>query len=412
MSPSVLQMSWIQKYKPKTLAEVVGNEEAKNKILEWIQSWNKGVPKKRALFIYGPPGIGKTVSIEALANDLNLELIQSNASDYRTEDAVKRFAGRASEYATLFGKKRLILFDELDGITGSADRGGLREITEVAKNTRVPIILIANDAYDPRFATLRNHCLLIEFKKPTNLETVKHLKQICLREGIEAEEAALKFIAERSSGDVRSAVNDLQALAQGRKHLAYEDVSWLASRDRKEAIFNVLRNIFYAKDSLRAKEAVDMADVDPDMLYEWVYENLPYHVKNPKELVEAMDMLARADIYRGRVQSTQNWTLIRYFLDLMTAGIAASWSKRSSGWVPFKFPTRIGSLSRSKSEREMLTAIGMKIGKKCHISASKAVNEVLPYMRIIFQSSPKTADGLAKWLDLDKEMKDYIARKE
>jgi replication factor C large subunit len=405
-------MSWVQKYKPKTLGDVVGNEDAKNKILDWICSWNKGIPKKRALLIHGPPGVGKTVSVEALANDLNLELIQSNASDYRTEEAVKRFAGRASENATLFGRRRLILFDELDGITGSADRGGLHEIMEIAKKTRVPMILIANNAYDPRFATLRSHCWLIEFKKPTKLEVVKHLKRICFSERIEAEEASLMFIAEMSGGDVRSAVNDLQALAQGSKQLTCEDVSWLASRDRKEAIFNVLRNILYARDSSRAKEAIDMADVDPDMLYEWVYENLPYHVKNPKELAEAMYMLARADIYRRRVKSTQNWSLIRYFFDLMTAGVAASWSKKSTGWVPLRFPTRIGSLSRSKSEREMLVAIGMKIEKRCHISASRAINEVLPYMRIMFQSSPEVADGLAKWLDLDEEMKDYIAKKE
>ena len=73
----------------------------------------------------------------------------------------------------LFGKKRLILFDELDGVTGSADRGGLREITEVAKNSKVPFVLAANNAYDPRFATLRNHCLLIDFKNPTKTEIVK-----------------------------------------------------------------------------------------------------------------------------------------------------------------------------------------------------------------------------------------------
>jgi len=407
-----LYMSWIQKYKPKTLSEAVGNEEAKGKILDWICSWDKGTPKKRALFLYGPPGIGKTVSIEALANDLGMELVQSNASDYRTEDAVKRFAGRASQYATLFGKKRLILFDELDGITGSADRGGLHEITEIAKSTRVPIILIANDAYDLRFSTLRNQCLLIEFKKPSRSEVVKHLRKVCLHEGIEAEEEALRFIAERSGGDVRSAVNDLQALAQGRSRLTFEDVSWLAGRDRKEVIFNVLRSIFYAKDSLSAKRAVDMADIDPDMLFEWVYENLPYHIKDPKELASAMDMLSRADIYRGRVRSTQDWSLIRYFLDLMTAGVAASWSKRALGWVPFRFPSRISSMSSSRAERALLSAIGMKIRKRCHISSSRAVKEVLPYLRVIFQNNAEMAAGLTKWLDLDEDMVTYLSSKQ
>lgn len=402
-------MPWTLKYKPKSLSDVVGNEEAKKNLVEWVRSWDKAPPKKRALFLYGSPGTGKTSSVEALAGDLDLELVQSNASDNRTAEAVKRFAGRASEYATLFGKKRLILFDELDGVTGSADRGGLQAVTEIAKGSAVPIVLVANNAFDPRFSTLRSHCLLLEFKKPTRLEVAKYLGRLCVREGIEAEEEALKFIAERTGGDARSAVNDLQALAQGKKRLALADVEWLAGRDRKEAIFNVLRAIFYSQNSLDAKRAVDMADVDPDMLFEWVYENLPHQIKDPKELAAAMDAVSRADIYRRRVRSTQNWSLIRYFFDLMTAGVASSWSKRASGWVPFRFPARISAMSSSRAERAMASAVGMKIKKRCHMSSRRAVREVLPYMRVMFHDSPEVAAGLAKWLDLDEGMVAYVS---
>ena len=399
---------WTVKYKPTTLTEVVGNQEAKTKILKWIQEWNKKPPKKRALFIYGPPGIGKTATIEAIANDLDMELVESNASNYRTAEAVKRFAGRASQYSTLSGKKRLILFDELDGLTGTADRGGVSIITKIVKETRSPLAVIANNAYNPRFSTLRRYCQLIEFKKPTRTEITRHLKRICRLEGIDAEETALRFIAERSGRDVRSAINDLQALAQGKKSLTYEDVSWLADRDRKEVIFTILRQIFYARDSFEAKRAVDMADVDLDMLFEWIYENIPHHIKNPKELATAMDALSRADIYRRRIRSTQNWTLLRYFIDLITAGVAASWSQKSSGWTPFRFPTRIRSMSRSKADRAMLSAIGMKIRRRCHISSMRAKKEILPYLQVIFENNPEMAVRLTRWLNLDEEMVEYL----
>ncbi len=409
MASRVTYIPWIQKYKPKSLAEVIGNKEAKKKILDWLRSWDRRIPNRRAIFIYGPPGVGKTATVEALANDLNMELIESDASSYRTASAVKRLAGRASQYGSLFGKRKLILFDELDGVTGSADTGGLREITELIKKSMVPIILIANNAYDPRFTTLRKLCLLIEFKKPSKTEITKHLAKICAREGIDAEIAALRFIAERSRGDVRSAINDLQALAQGRTRLTYEDVSWLAHRDRKEEIFSVLRRIIYARDGSAAKAAVNMADVDLDMLFEWIYENIPYHIKNPSELAVAMDMLSKADVYRGRVKKTQDWSFIRYVIDLMTAGVASSWSKKSPGWVPFKFPGRIKMVSSSKEERKMLAEIGKRIGRKCHVSSSRAIKEILPYIRIIFQTNPKMAKGIAKWLNLDNEMIAYIS---
>ncbi len=392
------------------MTEVVGNKDTIQKLLNWVKSWDEGVPKKRAAFLYGPPGVGKTVTIEALANDLHLELVEKNASDYRTEDAVKRFAGLASQFGSLFGGRRIVLLDELDGLTGTSDRGGVKAITDVVKAAQCPVILIANSAYDPKFTSLRMYCLLFEFKKPAASEVVKHLKIICENEGIQADENALKFIAQRSEGDVRSAVNDLQALAQGKQKLTFEDVSWLGYRDRQESIFNVLRMIIYGKTCSSAKQAVNMADVDIDMLFEWIYENVPDHFSDPHDLANAMDALSVADVYRGRIRSTQDWSFTRYVIDFMTAGVAmARQNSKASGWIPFKFPTRIQMLSRSRAERATQLGIGQKIKRKCHMSAFRASKDVLPYLRIIFKNDAKMAAGLSKWLDLDPEMIAYVA---
>jgi len=405
-----LYAAWTVKHKPKSLDEIVGNKEAIQTFVEWIKSWDKGTPKKRAAFIFGPPGVGKTVTVEALAADFKMELVEKNASDYRTEEAINRFAGLASQYGSLFGGKRLILLDELDGLTGTADKGGVKAITDIVKVAQCPIVLIANNAYDPRFANLRNYCLLIEFKKPPASEVIKHLKRICLSEGIQADDDALKFIAQRSGGDVRSAVNDLQALAQGKKKLTYEDVSWLGYRDRQDTIFNVLRMIIYARTCNSAKQAVDMADVDIDMLFEWIYENVPVHLTDPHDLARAMNALSMADVYRGRIRSTQDWSLTRYVIDYMAAGVAmARQNTKTHGFVPFKFPMRIQMLSRSKAERAIQLSIGQKIKRRCHISANRASKEILPYLKIIFRNNVDMAAGLAKWLDLDMEMIEYLA---
>jgi replication factor C large subunit len=404
-----LYAAWTVKHKPKSLAEVIGNKETIQKFVDWIKSWDKGAPKKRAAFLYGPPGIGKTVTVEALAYDFQMELVEKNASDYRTEDAINRFAGLASQYGSLFGGKRIVLLDELDGLTGTADKGGVKAITDIVKTAQCPIVLIANNAYDPRFSNLRSYCLLIEFKKPPTGEVTKHLKRICMGEAIQADEEALKFIAQRSGGDIRSAVNDLQALAQGKKKLTYEDVSWLGYRDRQDTIFNVLRMIIYGRTCLSAKQAVDMADVDIDMLFEWIYENVPEHLTDPHDLARAMDALSIADVYRGRIRATQDWSFTRYVIDYMTAGVAmARQNTKAHGWIPFKFPTRIQMLSRSKAERAMQLNIGHKIKRKCHISANRASKEILPFLKIIFKNNADMAAGLAKWLDLDAEMVEHL----
>lgn len=405
-----MQAAWTQKHKPQTPSAIIGNKASKQKFLTWLNSWNKGIPKKRAALLYGPPGIGKTVTVEVLAKELEMELVEKNASDYRTTDAIKRFAGLASQYQTLLGGKRLILLDEVDGISGREDRGGLRALTQILKTTRNPIALTANDAYNPRFKTIRKYCLLIEFKNPTIHEIVSLLKKICVKEGIEADKEALMFLAKQSGKDVRSAINDLQVLAQGKKHLAFDDVVWYAGRDRKEVIFSVLRTILYSRDAWEAKKAVSAADVDPDMLFNWVYENTPHHITDPHDLTKAMDSLALADIYRKRIRTTQNWSLLRYVIDFMTSGVAVSRQRtKSSGWIPFRFPDKIRYLSRTRGERALQTSIGMKVRKKCHMSATTSVKEVLPFLKIIFENNLEMAAGLSKWLDLDGDMIKYLA---
>lgn len=399
---------WIIKYRPKSLKDVIGNREAISKIKSWLSKWERGIPKKKALLLYGPPGVGKTVTVEALANDLNFELMESNASDDRRESDIKGLIGIASQYSTLLGKKRMILLDEIDGISGTADRGGLNAIIKIMRESRCPILLTANNAFDPRFSQLRRECDLVEFKKPTRAEIVSLLKRICRSEGIEADPEALKLIAEKSERDVRSAINDLQAIAQGLDRLTVDDVVWLGYRDRKEEIFKVLKLIFYSRDCLSAIKATNLAQVDLDMLFEWIYENVPYHLTSPYELSEAMEALSLADLFRGRISKTQRWSLLRYYIDLMTAGIALSRVGGRGKWAPFKFPQRIMMMSRSKKDRAIVSEIGRKIGRKCHVSSKKAIVEILPYIKIIFENDREMAEKISRWLNLDDSMRKYI----
>jgi replication factor C large subunit len=152
-----------------------------------------------------------------------------------------------------------------------------------------------------------------------------------------------------------------------------------------------------------------MADVDLDMLFEWIYENIPDHLTDPHDLADAMDALSMADVYRGRIRATQDWSFTRYVVDYMSAGVAmARRNSKVSGWVPFKFPSRLQMLSRSRAERALQLSIGKKIKVRCHISAIRASREVLPYLRIIFRNDSEMAAGLSKWLDFDSEMVEYL----
>ena len=82
---------------------------------------------------------------------------------------------------------------------------------------------------------------------------------------------------------------------------------------------------------------------------------------------------------------------------------------RPSGWIPFRFPQRIRSLSASRGERNLKKGIGQKIKRQMHISISTAQRDVLPYVRVIFESNPQMAAGLTKWFNFNEDEVVYIA---
>ena len=111
-------MLWSEKHAPETLEDVAGHSQAIAAVREWIDDWLKGKRRKPHL-LSGATGIGKTVIALALAREYGLDLLEMNASDVRNTRQVERIAGAASGTASLSGRPRLILMDEIDGLFGT-----------------------------------------------------------------------------------------------------------------------------------------------------------------------------------------------------------------------------------------------------------------------------------------------------
>ncbi len=406
-----MSLLWTVKHRPKTLSDVAGNKEAKEAFIAWISSWQKRTPAKKAALLHGPPGTGKTVTVEAAANDLKFDLVEINASDKRNEDQLRRIAGGAATQGELFGRNRLILLDEIDGINLSEDKGAIPTLVETINDAKCPIVLTANDPWDPKIRPLRQLCLAIEFKRLGVRDSLPYLRKLCASEGIEVDEQALRLIVDRNKGDMRSIINDLQTFTIGRKRLSYADVEWLGWRDRKETIFDALRTVFSSKSGIQARRATDMADVDLDMFFEWIYENAPLQLTDPRDLAKALGALSKADLYLARMRRLQAWQLLPFAIDQMTAGVAMSKEWTKPAWTPMRFPSRIISLSRTKRERALRSAIGAKIGAKSHLSSRAAQKHFLPYLSFVFQNNSEMASEIAGWLDLDEEMVQYLSGK-
>ncbi|RLJ01257.1 MAG: replication factor C large subunit, partial [Candidatus Aenigmatarchaeota archaeon] len=147
-------MGWVEKYAPKKLNEIIGQSKAISQFLEWYEKWKPG--DKAAMF-YGQTGRGKTALVYAFANEKGLDVVEVNASDWRNKDVIEEVLGRASKQMSLFRRGKIILVDEVDGIAGREDRGGVGALIKVIKESKFPIVLTANDPYDKKLAQLRQY---------------------------------------------------------------------------------------------------------------------------------------------------------------------------------------------------------------------------------------------------------------
>ena len=402
---------WVEKYRPKRVSEVIGNKESVEAFVKWMKQWELGKPpEKKAVLLYGPAGVGKTSLVLAYGKEHGYDVVEVNASDWRNESRVKAVVGESSLQATLDGSsKKIILIDEVDGVAGREDAGGIAALKRIIDETRVPLALVANNPWDPKLAPIREKCLMLEFKRLKKSEIIRRLREIARSEGIQVSEAVLEKIAERSEGDLRSAINDFQAITGGRKIVDERALAALGSRNRVKQIFDALRIVFNAKSLRSARAALEGLEVDLDMVYTWILDNAPEQIPDPNDLAEAFEALAKADIFLARVNKKQEWKLIKYAVPIMTGGVALSRRHKPSGFVKFVFPPRIRFLQSTSKEREIRKAIAQKIASKLHLSTAKAMTHMMPYISFIASHNKEAGEELAKYFELTSAELKYLA---
>ncbi|MPW38188.1 replication factor C large subunit [Thermococcus sp. 101 C5] len=388
-------LPWVEKYRPRRLADIVNQEKALEKVKAWIESWLHGAPKKKALLLAGPPGSGKTTTVYALANEYKFEVIELNASDERTFGKIERYLN-AAYTMDIFGKKRKLIFlDEADNIEPS----GAKEIAKLIDRAKNPIIMSANKYWEVP-AEIRGKAEIVEYKRLTQRDILKALLRIVKAEGIFVPKEVLEEIAKRARGDLRAAINDLQNLVSG----GIEDAELvLAYRDVEKSIFEALGTIFATDNAKRARMALMNVDNTPDEVLLWIEENIPYVYYKPEDIAKAYDAISRADIYLGRATRTGNYGLWKYAIDMMTAGVAVAGVKKK-GFLRFYPPKTLRMLRDTKEERSIRDSIVKKIMTEMHMSKLEAI-ETMQIFKAIFANNPDVAAHIAVFLDLgDKEI--------
>ena len=184
-----------------------------------------------------------------VSREAGFHVVEFNASDQRNKSALEAVVAQlidnrgidefwststssssSSSTPSHTSHPTCVIMDEVDGISGNEDRGGLQHLISLIKRARLPIICIANDASSPKMKTLKSYTLHLTWRRPTTDQIVPRLNAIAVAEGLDVDVNAMRKLIEGTQADIRQAINFLQMYSKTHRKLAYDTVQ--ASMDR------------------------------------------------------------------------------------------------------------------------------------------------------------------------------------
>ncbi|MEM4311003.1 MAG: AAA family ATPase [Nitrososphaerales archaeon] len=383
-------MLWAEKYRPDNPFQLVGNEEVRLEFIKWLKNWKEN---SKAALLIGPPGIGKTTLVYACAKFLKYKVLELNASDVRTKGKLEIFLKPGLIYSNLFGEKAFAFLDEVDGIYGKQDYGGLEFLLEALKFSKVPMVFAANKE-DERIKKLASHCEVFRMKKIAPRLIEIYLRHVLKREGLEGDDGLIREVVKSCEGDLRSALNNLQLA------MANKSTEGLLTPSVQFPLEEGITKFFQAKDIYEAYEILSSIKAEPmdklRALYNTlIVSELPLDLK-----LESLKVLSYADELLNRILKTQEWRQLKYLdrllafgLNNLLKGYTLSYREDSLSW-----PLKLRIWNDSKNLRDL----ALYLSKQFHVSSKDFLAFYLPLMIVLFKK--KRLEDMFRALGLTENM--------
>lgn len=339
----------VDKYKPKTLDDLLGNKSNIQKAISWMENFRAGIEgTPRALFISGKPGLGKSSLAKLLLEHFNYLVVEFNSSDIRNQKLVREkldnIMGKVTISSMMGGNKFCgIIMDEVDGMS-TGDKGGLSELISFINPNKGkrkkdkkklvyqnPIICISNTDKDKKIQDLKKEAECLKFLSPKLTEMTEFAQKIVKLEKIKIGEEKLLDIVTHSQRDIRKLLGNIQYLIIGnQKKLkkfslfnskGYDEDQTVEKKikensglDKKVEDTNLFQSVFEIMDSsLPLEEIIRISQTDRNLINLLVHENILPILKNYKlGEIDKIKLLEEIYNYMGESDVLESYLFHNY----------------------------------------------------------------------------------------------------
>ena len=319
---------WTKKYCPKTYQDFIGGASIIKQVKNWIQEFQAGKNKEKALLFYGPSGTGKSALSYIALESSDYRIVEYNCNNITDikdmREQVRKSLGHANILELFQGnmKPAGVIIDEIDNISN-----GISELINMLKSKEIvksPIIFTCNNLGVKGLKSLRTYCLEIKFPKPSNYDMDQQIKKICELEEMDLDIDTYYLIIKSAQCDWRKLVGILQDLKStyGYENINIEKVDkallYLQNKDVDYQLSEVINRIFNKNMSVKECDSLFMTDCAMVPLY--MQENYPKALLGRKttsqELLEKLASVSyemtQYDKISSYIYQTQDWRLTAY----------------------------------------------------------------------------------------------------
>jgi replication factor C subunit 1 len=362
-----------------------------------------------------------------VCKELSFDTVEFNASDTRSKKLLKEEVAQLLSNTSLRGyingteklasKRHVLIMDEVDGMAGNEDRGGVAELIQLIKESHIPVICMCNDRSHPKMRSLVNYCYDLRFNKPNTNQIRSSMMSICFKEGIKLEPGAMDAIINGTGNDIRQTLNHLALYSASKSSKLLTDDAKknakLCEKDIKIGPWDVIRKVFSADEhkTMSFNDKSDLFFYDYNIAPLFVQENYLKIKPNcsDSEILERVaktsESLSLGDNVEKKIRSQMAWSLLPTQA-IFSSVLPGEYMSGSFKAQP-NFPSWLGKNSKAQKRKRLAQEI------HCHTRVSTTGSRLsvrLDYAPFLLQAivkplKEKGADGVADAIAVMKEYK-------